>query len=145
MGPIHYVERRSPPFWVLPQVSHAYLYLHKEGDTGPPHVWGRMKLPETTRDPLQEHGGANASVVRHEHIMAEESTGKADKTADEAALHGNASLGNKLRPKWNKLRYDLSVVEPPEKAYFETGAAGRLLCSAAMTEEIDEDAEDEIE
>jgi hypothetical protein len=100
-----------------------------------------MKLPESTKDPLQEHGGANASVVSHEHVMVENASPVKHKHDHDGAPHDHMHM----RPKWNKLRYDLSVVEPPDQAYFETGAAGRLLCAACITGDVDEEAEEEIE
>ena len=42
--------------------------------------------------------------------------------------------GGKYAAKWRRLRYDESIIKVPNRATYESGVAGRLLCAAKLFE-----------
>ncbi len=70
-----------------------------------------------------------------------------DKGDDEALGGGGGDdsddEGGKYAAKWRRLRYDESMIKVPNRATFESGIAGRLLCSAKLFEVSKNDYKEE--
>lgn len=143
--PVHYVERTSPPFHVLPGVDRCYMYILDEDEkrhNRDPKIFGIIDLPISSRDPQTTAAPDFAEIDR-----SDTSKLAIDKRTmqQEYQQRIKEALEEKGKPTWRVVRWDRSLVVPPKQGHYESGLLGRLLCSAHVTEEIDDVQEAEAE
>ncbi|CAD7959106.1 unnamed protein product [Amoebophrya sp. A25] len=143
--PLFYVERKSLPFPILPNVDRCFMYLQiDEMPEEPPRVFGVMHLLERSTDPLKSEetmASSGGAVAKRDPIgeLKRKSEADARKKLQETQDQQRSV------PVWERLRWDLSVFTPPDAAVFETGIVGRVLCSARLSEDIPEDDWEELD
>eukprot|EP00392_Amoebophrya_sp_AT5.2_P014761 g14922.t1 len=151
--PLFYVERKSPPFYILPGVTKAFMYLifdddevEQQGDGEfVPRIFGVMDLLDPSSDKLK----LGPETMSRGSMLATDEPQKLTEHEEfelrQIARDKQKQLLLRSRPQWERLRWDMSVIMPPDSAIFETGVVGRVLCCAKLDEEVDPVAWDELE